>query len=317
MVRFQKFILVPLILALLLAILVGCVKEPTPAGPFQRLLISGEIVEEIIDPVTGKLSENYATPISVEDMGGNYTTHIGCTKIYNLTITLNGSDYPLADAIRDQLITVEEICAYARIDARTGFCTELADSNKGLSRFHYIYPNFELSIAYDIYETPDGRQHTINTINFYPPGGHTGTSFSYTDPDAPYPYQDKLDREDWGLTLDALEVTPNGVLLKATQTGGQQIGQLQVLGYELFSIDQWNFIFPTNERIGEYMPKIDLAMSSESEFSIDWAEYYSELAPGKYYIVLYIKDIFQPGDVHPLMVDYYTTQEYFVEFTVN
>ena len=318
MARIQRFVLLTLVFTLLLTVFAGCTaQEPAPAGPSQRLLLSGEFVDEIIDPVTNQINAYYAYPITVEDMGGNYSCNIRCHQLKDLTITLNGTEYALAEAIRDQLITVEEICAYAKIDARAGFCTELATSDKGLSCFHYIYNNIQISITYDVYETPDGKQHIINNIEIYPPYGHASATYSLTNPDSPYPYKEKLDREDWGLKFEVLEASPIDILLEATQGGGQQVGQLQIQSFELYSIDRQEFIQMNSTATADSFPKVDITMNGETEFSIDWSTLYPELAPGNYYIVFWIKDTFISGVSHPLMVDYHTTQEYFIEFTVS
>ena len=317
MVPIRKFILLMLVFALSLTVFAGCAaEEPAPAGPSQRLLISGELVEEMIDPATNQINEFYGYPITVEEMGGNYSTNIGCHQLKDLTITLNGKEYPLAEAIRDQHITVEEICAYARIDARNGFCSELATSDKGLSYFHYIYSDFQISIRHDIYETPDGKQHTINSIDIYPPYGHENSTYSFSNPDSPYPYKERLDREEWGLTFEVTAASPSGLELKTTQSQGQQIGQLQVQSFELYSIDRQEFIQANDSATTDTFPKIDITMSDETEFNIDWSAIYPELMPGNYYIVFWVKDTLIPGFSHPLLVDYYTTQEYFVEFTI-
>ena len=110
--------------------------------------------------------------------------------------------------------------------------------------------------------------------------------------------------------------SPSGLELKTTQSQGQQIGQLQVQSIELYSIDRQEFIQMNGSGTADAFPKVDIVMNGETEFSIDWTSLYPELAPGKYYIVFWIKDTFISGVSHPLMVDYHTTQEYFVEFTI-
>ena len=46
-------------------------------------------------------------------------------------------------AIQDGDISVEEIFAYARLDARNGFCTEHKNSKHGLTHFIYVYPEYK------------------------------------------------------------------------------------------------------------------------------------------------------------------------------
>lgn len=307
MVPIRKFILLMLVFALSLTVFAGCAaEEPAPVGPVQRLLIT-----------SGAVGEDYWPIIYPAEMDGNYNGIVITSKVIgNLMITLDGKEYPLADALRDQHITAEEICAYARIDARNGFCEEIAISEKGVSRFIYRYPDYEMSVMHDVFETPDGQQHIMNEINFMPLFGIYNLRFDFDAREKTYSMYLPLDREDWGIDFQVTSASSSGITLKATQSGGQQIGQLQLDSYyinilqEVYHPDDPSY--PTVE-----IPAIDLVMGGSTEITIDWSENYSDVPPGNYYIVFWINDIFRPEDVHPLMMDYHTTQVYFAEFTIS
>ena len=58
------------------------------------------------------------TTIEPGELGGNFEEDIVYLSLSDVNITIDTSVYPLEEAIRDSLITVEEIFAYARLDAR-------------------------------------------------------------------------------------------------------------------------------------------------------------------------------------------------------
>ena len=62
--------------------------------------------------------------IPAEALNSNYDQGINYVGIKDLTIDIAGKSMSLESAISDGAITVEEIYAYAMIDARNGFCTE-------------------------------------------------------------------------------------------------------------------------------------------------------------------------------------------------
>ena len=57
-------------------------------------------------------------------------------------------------------------------------------------------------------------------------------------------------------------------------------------------------------------------MEGAAEIQLDWADIYGELPSGEYEIWLYIQDIFDESQVHPLMQDYHDMQIYPVEFSI-
>jgi len=235
--------------------------------------------------------------------------YIHYSGLTDVLIEIGGEQRKLEDALRDGAITEEEIFCYARMDARAGFCEERCVSKHGLSNFTYHYPEFSLRIIYDIYETPDGKQHLISDLALYPPDTYNIGPYTY------FFYKgtnQRLDREDWGLTLEVTEVQSTGATVTCTQSGGQQIGQLEILAFMIGSADSrgWRSL-PTLGSPGE-MPGCDQAVRMEGSFRfhLDWSEAYGEVPSGEYDIVFLVLDRFDETQVHPLMEDYTDYQSY-------
>ena len=256
--------------------------------------------------------------ITSDQLGGNFDQDINYLGMSEVNWEVDGIIYSLADAIRDGITSVEEIFAYARIDARNGICTEEFTSKNGLAYFTYAYPEFDLRMTYDVYETPDGQQHLVNDIGIYASGADVFTA--YTDEETGV----AIDREDWGLTFDVTETTPTSITLDCTQSGGQQIGELQIdYYYNIYSVvDGQTMLVPSLQGTMTYTeetlppPIADIKQDGSTRFTIDWTEKYGELDSGEYKIKLSVNDIFDESQVHPLMQDYFDRQSYWVEFTI-
>lgn len=270
----------------------------------RRLLISA-----VTDDTAG------FTVIPSEELGGNFENDIVYLNLTDVRVSVDGTPIKLESAIRDGSVTVEEISAYAQLDAKNGICEEIWESNHGLAHFTYRYPEFDLRLTYDIYETPDGKQHLIHEIGLYKVGSDVVNT--YTDDQSEYGY--RLDREDWGIDLDIVEATPTGVTIACDQSGGQQFGELEVEFYSIFLSDQFDFI-PTLDGIDsadDFTPKITIEQNTSSRFTIDWTDTYGELDSGAYFLELHIQDIYDESQVPPLTDNFYDMQEYYIPFTVS
>lgn len=265
--------------------------------------------------------------IRTSELGGNLYDGLAYIDVSDVTIDVGSETLALENAIRDGKITTAEIFAFARIDAQNGVCRESFSSVHGLTHFLYVYPDFELDLAYDVLETPDGKQHLIEdvTISSVPNPSTIYRDRSYFYVDEESKFGDLLDREDWGITFEIASVTPTQITLDYTQSGGQQIGELEVdFNYTVYSIanDQvtplpslQGSVIYTQENLPS--PITTIKQNGTSQFTIDWTEKYGELESGEYRIRLTINDIFDESQVHPLMQDYYDRQGYWIEFTIS
>ena len=248
-----------------------------------------------------------------DELGGNFSEKL----IYNFNITsvtidIDGQSMPLNEALRDGFITEEEIFCNARLDAREGFCEETYESLNGLTNFTFAYPDYNLRLLYDIYESPSGEQRLISEMVVYEKGTGLAPCHLFVDDETGEIY----DLEDWGLSFEITEVSPTGMTIRCTHSGGQQIGLLEATGYCLAS----NGLFLLLNDGFEFSPPMDNVVLKEddvTEFTLDWTEPYGQLSSGEYRIMLYVHDVYDESQKHPLMRNFYDTQIYNLDFTVS
>ena len=243
--------------------------------------------------------------------GGNYAS-VTLYDLADVTIDLDGKTVALRDALGENKISGDELVALARLDAAQGVCNETAKSKNGLTEFTYHYPEFSLHCAYDIYETPDGKQHLIKDLSLY--GTKNTPEYSYAfDRDG-----QPIDYEDWGLDFRVTEAKSEGMVLKCTQSGGQQAGTLEL---ELALLSRAGGDPSKNEQIEPIIPKVETAagihMDGVTELSFDFEKIYGALPAGDYELTLQIADRYEKDTLPALARKYHDTQWYSVEFTIN
>lgn len=165
-------------------------------------------------------------------------------------------------------------------------------------------------MIFDIYETPASQQYLISDICIYPSDRNLGSYTDFYDSST----GNRIDWEDWGITLDCSDISPTGLTLHCHQSGGQQIGQLQIISYSLSNQD--GFIPQLNNSYEAPSLNYQLKMNGETEIPIKWEEEFGSLPSGDYQILFYVLDIFDDASVHPLMEDYHIRQAYSIAFTI-
>lgn len=303
----RAFLILCLILSI--SILTACTaaktdtpKETDVPKAADSTVQTGQRLQLSVTPADGNF------PISEEELGGNFHG-INYTGLSEVAITLDRVSYPLEQAIRDGRITVEELEAYAKIDARNGFCREVYSSHNGLASFEYCYLTYKVAVTNDVYELPSGKTHRVHTFSVNHPNVLSSGDVFIVDPNSPYGYS--VDREDWGLTLEVLEVTADSLVIRTHQQGGMQLGTLSAAAYLLLQDGSEEILFSQSDEA------FQIVMEGEGEAEIDLAAAFGSLAPGKYLLQLRVEDTFDPEQVHPLMRDYAQAQSYYVEFTAE
>lgn len=258
------------------------------------------------------------TNIPPERLGKYSDYHFSYLNVSNVSIQENGQTLHLEDAIYNGIISVEEIFAYARIDARNGFCTEKAITSHGLTHFIYRYPKFDLRLTYDIYVTPDRKEHLIKELHICKNAYQLTTLYS------------DIDREDWGLTFEPVEANSTSLTIDCTQSGGQQLGELTVDHYWIYLQSDEGDMFDnkghailnppgfSNPDHGDHFgPKPDIPRDATTRFTLNWSELYGELPGGRYSMHLSVRDDYDKSQVHPLMQNFQDNMDYWIEFSIS
>jgi len=114
-----------------------------------------------------------------------------------------------------------------------------------------------------------------------------------------------------GLYLSVVDVSPTGLILICSQSGGQPTGILKTgpsYNLERYEGENWYSVIPIIENYWQ-LQIFTIEKNQDTEFNIDWEWLYGKLGPGKYRLEKKIKDVREPGN-H----DDYT---YYVEFEID
>ncbi|MDE5801859.1 MAG: hypothetical protein K2I22_02955 [Lachnospiraceae bacterium] len=116
----------------------------------------------------------------------------------------------------------------------------------------------------------------------------------------------------WGITLSVENVTPAGLTLVCTQSGGIQTGQLQAGSFyklQVWSNETWQEVPCLIEDVVWKQVAYNIPLEGRVTWEIEWESLYGELPAGTYRIVKPINDFRGPGD--------YDTEECWVEFEIE
>ncbi len=302
----------------LICILLGSIKNTAAA----QAAIPEELAERNLRISFTPAYHSGFTTIPLEQ--GNFKS-IAYLDIENVTIDIDGTSMKLEDALREGYTSVDELIADARQDASQGLCHEAAESKNGLTEFTYHYGEFTLRYIYDLYETPNGRQRLITDFLIYE--ARSEPHFLPLDEQT----GDFIDYEDWGLRFEISRLDPSGITIQCSQSGGQQIGELNA-GVPVLSRKDPNTLaleqvqplteegqpVPfTGNKHWEPDPEGFLTMGGTKKLSFDFGQLYGKLPAGDYVLSLQIVDLYDEEDVHPLMRNYHDEQWYHIEFTIE
>lgn len=321
----MKTHLIRILSLLLIALLLcGCQKEE-PLETSETLETTAQEVEETVFPEGQRLrlkvtpgNNGGAYDIVCEHKGSNPHVY----GVSSVTVFLDGEEMDLGDAVEAKRITVEELEAYARIDAKEGFCQMEYATRNGFTLYVYHYDDFDIATYYDVYTDPDGRETHFQKFAVAsaagPDGADIGNFRNIGKYSVHFPYDAQ---EDWGLTIDVTESTADHLTLQITQSGvGQHFGQL--------SVSEVMHLYKINEdqsMVGYSYPSVlpaeetylcDIPNNGSTELVISWTDTFGQLESGNYRVQIDIQDIFDPEQLHPLMQDFTERQGYQIEFTV-
>ena len=258
-----------------------------------------------LDITVTKVADNHAEIFTPEEIGNNFNQNMSYAGVKDVYIYLNRTNERLEDALKNGDITEEEIFFRARQDAREGHCEETYETIHGVSFYTYHYPDYDLRLTYDVFKSPNGKSYPVSQMLLYrfadvsivPPSG------VFVDPETGV----LLDKEDWGLTFELSDVTDHSATVTCTQSGGQQIGQLKITNYCI--------IVPEVDTDIQDC-EVEIAMDGTCQFTLDWSECYGDLPSGTYRLALWVDDVYDKSQLHPLMDKFQNVQVHDIEFTI-
>ena len=118
----------------------------------------------------------------------------------------------------------------------------------------------------------------------------------------------------WGVSLSAENITPTGLIIKCTQSGGEPIGELHTGSWYILENwtqeDGWKEMpYVIDGEIGWTQEAWMIPMNDTCEWEVNWKWLYGAVPKGKYRIGKEITDFRATGD--------YDNAVYFVEFEIE
>ena len=219
----------------------------------------------------------------------------------------NGQDYFNAEVLEVLDNQIEVRC----LDVTTGAITEgteLSVTTK-VSSANEV-PEMEVGdhirvVFTGVMETDPPRLQTVFSIWKVDENGEvlSGTSF-------PQPIESE--KADWGITLSVKDVTPTGMTLVCSQSGGEITGELECgSDYSLLvnSNGVWNAVPYLVDEVAWTSEAYYIPMNDSIEFELKWERLYGELPAGTYRVVKGFMDFRGTGD--------YDTETYHTEFEIT
>lgn len=242
--------------------------------------------------------------------------YVAYMELSDVELLWQGQQLPLEQLIRENTLSVPEILACAQRDAENGYCQESFTMQNSLTQFHYSYPECDLRITWDVYDTPANGWKRISELIVTQPGmaGNVGDSY-YVDESSPWGYF--IDREDWGLSFTPGDVSVTELTVDYTHEKNQEIGKLWMEDFTLYTYD-------TDTGAQNYLTRVDLSrdgggieLTEAGSFTLSWEDDLGALEPGNYVIRATVSDHYDPEAVHPLMENFYDKQNYHITFAIS
>ena len=302
---------VSLLLCVAILCLTGCKKDEISVEPAPTVtaFVSSEFQDGqrlLLKVTPGNQYGGY--DITTHSSGSN--PHV--SAVSEVLVFLDGQYIDLGQAVERQMITVEELDAYAKLDSKAGICRMEYASLNGLSLYVYHYDGFDIASYYDVFESPDGSKE--HHQKFIISASNQFTDICDTSIDYPHPVS-----EDWGVSVDVLEAAQDHLTLKITQSGGQHFGILSIgAGFELFKNNESSRKELYFSTLGLYIMKDNSLITNNgtTELVIPWPETCGALSSGEYTFRFRLEDNFDSSQIHPFTRDYTDHQYYEIKFII-
>lgn len=115
--------------------------------------------------------------------------------------------------------------------------------------------------------------------------------------------------DEWGITLSVTDVTPTGLTVVFTQSGGNPTGELMTGSYYRLENKDKELAYIVEGDVAWTAEAYMIQKDGETEMQANWEWLYGTLEPGTYRIFKGVTDFRGPGD--------FDEKEYYAEFTVE
>lgn len=279
-IRYKSIICIVLACLSVLLLGAGCAQQE--AG-FSISVAPGE------NPKAESLAKAPYTPQDYANPTGYEIAYDGVTSV---TLTIGGETLDLKEAVQAGKITPERLVYQAELDTAAGTCAMKLRSDGKLTLRSYTYPGYTMGVMHDLYVTHQGTKYLYQYLVFGPENA------DFTIP-TPMVLDDgaliKADREDWGISLTAKNVTAQGITLQCAQNGVHTDGDLYV--GSIFTIyrkdgDSWDLVAQdwdanlTEEAVVER--NWGIPTGGEAVYTVSWEESHGTLESGVYNLWIYV-----------------------------
>lgn len=279
-IRYKSIICIVLACLSVLLLGAGCAQQE--AG-FSISVAPGE------NPKAESLAKAPYTPQDYANPTGYEIAYDGVTSV---TLTIGGESLDLKEAVQAGKITPERLVYQAELDTAAGTCAMKLRSDGKLTLRIYTYPGYTMGVMHDLYVTHQGTKYLYQYLVFGPENA------DFTIP-TPMVLDDgaliKADREDWGISLTAKNVTAQGITLQCAQNGVHTDGDLYV--GNIFTIyrkngDSWDLVAQdwdanlTEEAVVER--NWGIPTGGEAVYTVSWEESHGTLESGVYNLWIYV-----------------------------
>lgn len=266
-------------------------------------------------------SANQLSSYAPTEFPGSGTAAVYLYGIDDVELQIGSGRFSFPSALSSGKLSSEDVVHQAFLDAAQGLCNRTEISRYGLSRYRFHYPNFDLCITRDVFESAAGGRYPIFSIAFYLPGEGVSSELEQ------YLYAEDgtmvdTRAEDWGLQFSVGEAGADHILLNATQKNGQQLGTHSIQRYSIYNTAQGqrterNLVCTIDEE-EKLRQEYPIPSGAQTDITLDWEKLYGSLPSGDYELHLMIEDVYdktQPRS--PLQQNYTDIQRYVVPFHVE
>lgn len=266
-------------------------------------------------------SANQLSSYAPTEFPGSRTAAVYLYGIDDVELQIGSGRFSFPSALSSGKLSSEDVVHQAFLDAAQGLCNRTEISRFGLSRYRFHYPNFDLCITRDVFESAAGGRYPIFSIAFYLPGEGVSSELEQ------YLYAEDgtmvdTRAEDWGLQFSVGKAGADHILLNATQENGQQLGTLTIQRYSIYNTAEGqrterNLVCTIDEE-EKLRQEYPIPSGAQTDITLDWEKLYGSLPSGDYELHLMIEDVYnktQPRS--PLQQNYTDIQRYVVPFHVE